>query len=235
MTSEMETAFEEAHSPAATAADILRELDPPPSLPEPAPEYRPWAGDLALYNDAIRTLEDQVAQLKAKPPKAHRTGAAARMNPDDIRLARVVLAGTGLFGFAAFAVSFGGQLAMAPYTQLQQELHWFIPFMVEAPIILLSVMIAVFHRRKQSTVVPWLMMLALTTLSSAINVAHVYIESKGLAVLGDWFGAIVMGVAPWLVLLLFEEFVRLAVKPTLETPEAAPAAPRKTPIRKGKK
>jgi hypothetical protein len=232
----MEAAFEAVHSPDAAVADILRELSATPDdVGEMEQVPAPWAKDLGLYNAAITKLETayadqqaELAALKAKPPKPHRTGAAARMNPDDIRLARTVLIGTALFGGAAFAVSFGGQLAMAPYSRLQPELHWFIPFMIEAPIILLSVMIAVFKRRKQSTVTPWIVMLTLTALSSAINVAHVYIESDGLRELGDWFGAAVMGIAPWLVLLLFEEFVRLAVKPTTETPEPAPAAPRRT-------
>lgn len=191
---------------------------------------------LLKVDAAIGELRDQVAELKRKPPKPPRTGAGARMNPDDIRLARGVLAGTAAFGAAAFVVSFGGQLAMAPYTQLQPALYWFVPFVIEAPIILLSFMIAVFRRRKQSTAMPWVIVLALTALSSAINGLHVYIESDGLPTPGDVAGAVVMALAPWLVLLLFEEFVRLAVRPTVEHPEAPAAAPaaRKAPTRNRK-
>jgi hypothetical protein len=181
----------------------------------------------ATVDRAYAELYKQVAELRAKPPRERRTGAAARMNPDDIRLGRGVLWGTAVFGAAAFLVSFGGQYAMAPYTQLPEILWWAVPFFIEAPIILLSFMIAVFRRRKQHTALPWIVIIGLTALSSAINVAHVYIESGGLQVLGDWFGAVVMGLAPWLVLIAFEELVRLAVKPT--DPEPAPPARKPAP------
>lgn len=236
-TSEMERVFDELArvDPGDAAQEILREYQPVRPIVE---EHQP--NPFELINTAIRKLEgayaeqrDELAALKAKPPKPHRTGAAARMNPDDIRMARSVLAGTAAFGAAAFVVSFGGQLAMAPYTRLQPELYWFVPFVIEAPIILLSFMIAVFKRRKQSTAMPWIIVLALTAISSAINFLHVYIESGGLPGPGDWAGAAVMGLAPWLVLLLFEEFVRLAVRPTIEAPETAPAARKPAPNRKG--
>jgi hypothetical protein len=240
MTSEMTTAFDEVFdTPSAAAQKILADLTPTTDwAPAGHRGLEPDPGQ--LYNDAFRQVDIAIGELREglaavqrKPPRERRTGAAARMNPDDIRMARGVLVGTALFGGAAFVVSFGGQLAMAPYTQLQPGLYWFVPFIVEAPIILLSFMIAVFRRRKQHTAIPWIIIIALTVLSSAINVAHVYIESDGLQTLGDRFGAVVMGIAPILVLVLFEEFVRLAVRPTAETPEVAPAA-RKTTTRNRK-
>lgn len=247
MTSEMEAAFRAAHEPRDLAQAILDDLERERANIEqheqvygggvPAEDPQVTTNRALLEVDAaIGELRNELAALKAKPPKPHRTGSAARMNPDDIRLARFVLTGTAAFGAAAFIVSFGGQLAMAPYTRLQPELFWFVPFVIEAPIILLSFMIAVFRRRKQSTAMPWIIVLALTALSSGINFLHVWIESGGLPEPGDWAGATVMALAPWLVLLLFEEFVRLAVKPTIEAPEPAPAAARRTtPNRKGTK
>lgn len=252
MTSEMEAAFEAVHRPSNSdelVATILAELGERSFGPE-SPEHPGHA--LWLQNNAIRQLEEHVGvqggklselhteleELRRKPPKPPRTGAGARMNPDDIRVARGVLVGTALFGVAAFIVSFGGQLAMAPYTRLQPELYWFVPFVIEAPIILLSFMIAVFRRRKQHTALPWIMMLALTATSSAINALHVWIESGGLPEPGDVAGAAIMGLAPWLVLLLFEEFVRLSVRPTVEhheTPATASAARKPSPNRKGTK
>jgi hypothetical protein len=202
----------------------LLELEPPVDDRDRLAELeRLVATNFQIVDDSYGKLRRELVGVTARPPRERRTGAAARMNPDDIRLARGILAGTAVFGAAAFLVSFGGQYAMAPYTQLPEILWWAVPFFIEAPIILLSFMIAVFRRRKQHTALPWIVIVGLTALSSAINVAHVYIESGGMNVLGDWFGAVVMGLAPWLVLIAFEEFVRLAVKPTDPEPAPVPA------------
>ncbi len=209
---------------------VTLHLDDEPSLRELAAIV---SSNARITQDAYTDVQTQLAALKRKPPRERRTGAAARMNPDSIVIARIVMWGVFCFALAGFVASFGGQYAMAPYTQLPQPLWGFVPFAIEAPVLLLTLVVAVLRRRKQSVRMPWFMMIALTALSSAVNVLHIVIES-GMLELGDYVGAVVMGLIPWIVLYLFKEFVRLAVKPTGEAPDptAAPAPVRKPTTRK---
>lgn len=177
----------------------------------------------------LTKLTEAVEVLKKRPPRPHRTGAAARANPDDIRIYRVILVGTLIFALAAFAASFNAQYQMAPYTRLQPGFWWLIPLFIEMPLAVFSFAVLVFKRRGESVLVPWVVMIGLTALASTINIAHVVIES-GMLEFGDWIGATIMGLVPILILVAFKEFARLAVKPTVDTP--VPPAPVKKAAKK---
>lgn len=185
------------------------------------------------FDEAFGALRDELDQLKRRPPRERRTGAGARLNPDTIWIAWAIMGGVALFAAAALLASFAGQYAMAVYTHLPVWLWWVVPLFIEFPIVVLSFAIPVFRRRRQrgANALAWSMLWTLTIASSLINITHVGIES-GFAEPGDIVGAAIMGAAPILVLLSFEVFVLLVVRP--EPQPQAPAAPvKRTTTKKG--
>lgn len=202
------------------------------------PDYlfqRRTNANFELLDAAIGDLRDSVdAAATARPVvRRHRTGAPARLAADDIRFFLVILSGVVAFALASFAASFAGQYAMAPNTGLPELLWWLVPLFIDLPIIVLSLATLIFRARGQRVWHTWAVVILLTALSSAINVAHVY-GSAGIRAepVGVALGAVVMGGAPWLVLVSFEELGRLGIKPP-EKKRPAPAA--RKPVKKASK
>jgi len=245
---EMTRAFDEAFAtddPAVVAQEILRDLEPHHPTPSrgigtrddlgelPTIPTHPSADPIALLNEAITKLDaaygelkTEVDEIRRKPPRERRTGAAARMNPDDIRVFYWVLAGSALLPLFTFAASFNFQRAFGAYTPLDEWWWWIIPCILELPLVLLTPMILIFRRRHESTRGPWTLMVVLTAAASAINFAHAA-DAVPLTSVTAWLGALFIASWPVLTLVTFKFFARLAVKPTVEAPAPAPAA-RKT-------
>ncbi len=164
----------------------------------------------ALVGDEKVPLTEAIS---APRHAGERTGAAARVNPDDIRMFWLLLGLNVVFALAAFGASFSGQYAMAQYTALPEWLWWLVPLFIDLPLVYSSLSASVFRRRGQGRIVPWLVMGALCTLSSTINVIHVLSSASWALTAPNLVGSVVMGAAPLLLLLGFEEIVRLGVKP----------------------
>ncbi|WP_400111674.1 DUF2637 domain-containing protein [Cellulosimicrobium funkei] len=98
----------------------------------------------------------------------------ARINPDN----RLVLAGLLVVlvavAAASFTLSFTGLSAAAPWAAIPVRLAWLVPVSLE--VAMLGYVIAAFVRthRGQSARLPWTLVWALTTVSSAINAAHAW-------------------------------------------------------------
>ncbi|NMF27971.1 DUF2637 domain-containing protein [Cellulosimicrobium aquatile] len=103
-----------------------------------------------------------------------RPTTAARFNPDN----RLVLAGLLVVlvavAAASFTLSFTGLSAAAPWAAIPVRLAWLVPVALE--VAMLGYVIAAFVRthRGQSARLPWTLVWALTTVSSAINAAHAW-------------------------------------------------------------
>lgn len=155
--------------------------------------------------------------LKTRPPSPVRGGSDARVDPDDIRLFWVTLGLTAFFATAAFVASFAGQYAMAANTYLPSYLRALVPLFIDLPIIVVSLSILIFRRRRQSVLISWILLATLTAMSSAINGVHVLASAGVLTgaplTLPVTLGAAVMAGAPILVLVSWEELSRLAIKP----------------------
>lgn len=99
---------------------------------------------------------------------------SARINPDN----RLVLAGLLVVlvavAAASFTLSFAGVSAAAPWAAIPTRLAWLVPVALE--VAMLGYVIAAFLRthRGQSARLPWTLVWALTTVSSAINGAHAW-------------------------------------------------------------
>jgi len=103
-----------------------------------------------------------------------RPTTSARINPDN----RLVLSGLLVVlvavATASFTLSFNGLSATAPWAAIPSRLAWLVPVALE--VAMLGYVIAAFVRthRGQSTQLPWTLVWALTTVSSAINAAHAW-------------------------------------------------------------
>lgn len=198
-------------------------------VPEPVPalEFQ------QLMWENLRKIDNAIGEIHAhrvpRSRRPRRTGAPARLAADDIRFFLVILGGVVAFALASFAASFAGQYAMAPNTGLPEVLWWLVPLFIDLPIIVLSLATLIFRARGQRVWHTWAVVILLTALSAAINVAHVYTVAAGDSTIGVALGAIVMGGAPWLVLVSFEELGRLGIKPP-EKKRPAPAV--RKPVKK---
>lgn len=210
---------------------------PEATVPEPVPalQYQLTTNEnFRLVDAAIGELRDDLRRRRLpRERRPRRTGAPARLAADDFRFFLVILGGVVLFALASFAASFAGQYAMARNTGLPELLWWLVPLFIDLPIIVLSLATLIFRARGQHVWHTWAVVVLLTGLSSAINVAHVLDAGAGDRVAspaGLLLGAIVMGGAPWLVLVSFEELGRLGIKPPEKKRPAPPA--RKTTTKK---
>ena len=179
-----------------------------------------------LIEDAFAKVWEEIGEIRRKPPRERRTGAAARMNPDDIRVFYGVLAGSILLPIFTFAASFTFQSAFGVYTPLEAAWYWVIPCILELPLVVLTPMILIFRRRHESTRGPWALAIGLTVAASAINFVHAVDEMPASPITSHWFGAVFVASWPVLTLITFKFFARLAVKP--ERPET-PAHPARKP------
>ncbi len=177
---------------------------------EPSTEDEPSPIDVLFENQRI--LGEAVEKLRAQPVQKP-VDKRARVDPDDRRVLTVVLALVLVVAIAAGTASFAGQTAMGPYTALPPVLYPIIPMFIDLPIMVVSFLIPIFRARGESVVTSWIMLGTLTALSSAINVVHV-LDGATMSV-NTLTGCVVMGLAPIVIMISFEEVVRLAV----HTPE----------------
>lgn len=207
--------------------------------PEHALDIRPH---LQRIDANFVRVEAAIVDLRKKPPRPHhRTGRAARFDPDDARATPWLVGTTVLFALAATAAAFSGQIAMAPYTQMPPYLYFLVPLFIDLPVALLGYMAQVFRRRKQSARLTWSALVFFTAISSIVNVVHVLSASGIIAgiplTVEDAVGAAIMGLAPFIVLFSWEQLTRLLVRPTGEKREIEPTppAPRRRPTRRSPK
>lgn len=190
------------------ALALLEQLQQPYA---PYPELPP-APTVTLMTEAERDAR-AARWAPASRPKT------ARIDPDDRRVLYVVLTLVLVVAAAAGAASFAGQTAMGPYTGLPPVLYPVIPMFIDLPIMVVSFLIPIFRARGESVTTSWVMLSTLTGLSSAINVVHVLtsqgVLDGGTLTVETLTGCVVMGLAPIVIMIAFEETVRLAVR----TPE----------------
>lgn len=215
------------------------ELEMLPNVPEPLPALQfqqLQEGNWELMRGNLTKIDEAIGEIRGRldsAPRARRprrTGAPARLAADDFRFFLVILGGVVAFALASFTASFAGQYAMARNTGLPEFLWWLVPLFIDLPIIVLSLATLIFRARGQHVWHTWAVVILLTALSAAINVAHVYGAAGQSVGVGTALGAVVMGGAPWLVLVSFEELGRLGIKPPEKKRPAPPA--RKTTTKK---
>ncbi|NMF27905.1 DUF2637 domain-containing protein [Cellulosimicrobium aquatile] len=161
-----------ADRPATTTRDLVARDDAAHAAAPPSPETLAAARAAAWRAPpADHTHERTTAMTTTATP---RPTTAARINPDN----RLVLAGLLVVlvavAAASFTLSFTGLSAAAPWAAIPVRLAWLVPVALE--VAMLGYVIAAFVRthRGQSARLPWTLVRALTTVSSAINAAHAW-------------------------------------------------------------
>lgn len=198
-------------------------------------------GNFVILEKAITQTRAEIAK-KRRPlwpeRKKHRTGRAARFDPDDARATPWLVTGMLAFVVAALAAAFAGQIAMAPYTELPDFLYWLVPVFIDLPIILLAYVAQVFRRRKQGAKATWLMLYIWTAAASIIQIVHVLSESGILTgtpmTVENWVGVSIMGAVPWILLFSWEQLTKLLVKPQGEKRDPDARAPQRKPTTRKK-
>jgi hypothetical protein len=173
-------------------------------------------------------LEKAIAQLRSRPRPAGRTASSARIDPDRFWFGMLILGINAVFAAGALTASFIGQYEIAARTHLPEQLWWVVPVAIDFPIMSAAFTGAVYRRRKQGTVRTWSLMIALTVVSTVVNVTRVLDQDgyfgNGSLTFADWVGVAVMGIMPSLVLVTWENLARLLIRPLGEQDEE-PALP----------
>lgn len=146
--------------------------------------------------------------------KRSRTGAAARINADNIWLYRFIAVGVIAGALSAFATSWAGLLYVAEWQALAPEWQWLTPVMIDIPIVVLT--LGALAKRSRGENHWWFLAFAifLTLLSSAANFAHT-VAVRGLTDYTDWIGAGLNALAPAFVLLTTEVLGSLVTRPVV--------------------
>ncbi|MGW9416305.1 DUF2637 domain-containing protein [Cellulosimicrobium funkei] len=156
-----------ADRPVTTTRGLVARDDAAHAAAPPSPETLAAARAAAWRAPpAAHTHERTTAMTTTATP---RPTTAARINPDN----RLVLAGLLVVlvavAAASFTLSFTGLSAAAPWAAIPVRLAWLVPVALE--VAMLGYVIAAFVRthRGQSARLPWTLVWALTTVSSAIK------------------------------------------------------------------
>lgn len=142
----------------------------------------------------------------------HRIGSAAAINPDHIRMHRVIVAGVVVTLGAAIATSWNGLVFVGHWQLLPPEAHWLTPVMVDVPLIVLT--LARGALRKRGIRAPGMLVgiVAMTSISSAANAAHT-VALAGWGTLPAVVGTLMNALAPWLILAMTDVLWLVITKP----------------------
>lgn len=174
----------------------------------------------------------------SKPKIKHRTGAATTINPDDVRMHRVIVAGVAVALLAAILTSWNGLVYVGAQQLLPWELRWVTPLMIDVPLIVLTLARGALAKRGIKTKGLFVGIIGLTVFSSIANLLH-SVAVGGVATIPAVLGATTNGLAPWLILAMTEALwlvvtrqprpARARTKPAPAKRATRPATVRPTP------
>ncbi len=150
----------------------------------------------------------------------HRVGSAAAINPDDIRMHRLIVVGIIVTLAAAIATSWNGLVYVAEWQLLSPDLRWLTPVMVDVPLVVLTLARGALRKRGIATPGMLVGIVAMTTYSSLANAAHT-IAVSGTGSLESVGGILTNALAPWLILAMTEVLWMLVTKPIRSGRKAA--------------
>lgn len=142
----------------------------------------------------------------------HKTGAGAALNPDNIRMHWLIVAGVVVTLSAAIATSWNGLVFVGQWQLLPDGLHWLTPVMIDVPLVVLT--LARGALRKRGIRAPGMLagIVAMTTISSAANAAHT-IALAGWQHMPGVVGTLMNALAPWLILAMTDVLWLVITKP----------------------
>lgn len=136
-----------------------------------------------------------------------------RIDPDDGRFIRVVVAGVMVAGVVAFAISFTALYEVAGWLGLPPFMWWAVPVFIDLAILVYAASVLVHKARGERTLASWAALGTFTALSVFANAAHAwsYTRDHDQAWQGV-VGAVIAGMVPVAIFVATEQLSRVAVE-----------------------
>lgn len=143
------------------------------------------------------------------------SSSAKRINPDDGRFIRLVVAGVIIAGVVAFAISFSALYQVAEWLGLPPFMWWAVPVFIDLAILVYSGSVLVHKARGEDTKASWAALGTFTSLSVFANGAHAWAAPQTEAWQGV-VGTVIASMVPVAIFVATEQLSRVAV----ENPES---------------
>lgn len=153
-----------------------------------------------------------MTKTAARPKTRHRTGSAATINPDHVRMHRLIVWGVVVALVAAILTSWNGLVAVAVWQRLPEDLLWVTPVMVDVPLIVLTLARGALRKRGIRARGLLVGIIGLTVFSSAANALHT-IAIAGFDSIPAVVGTATNALAPWLILAMTDVLWLVVTRP----------------------
>lgn len=136
-----------------------------------------------------------------------------RIDPDDGRFIRLVVAGVVVAGVVAFAISFTALYQVAGWLGLPPSMWWAVPVFIDLAILVYAASVLVHKARGERTLASWAALGTFTALSVFANAAHAwaYVQDHDQRWQG-MVGAVIAGMVPVAIFVATEQLSRVAVE-----------------------
>ncbi|MGM7670243.1 DUF2637 domain-containing protein [Microbacterium sp. A93] len=185
------------------------------STKPPAVEGDGAGGFISVSTDALGTADAVDAPQANSRVQARATAAKGprRINPDDGRFIRAVVAGVVVAGVVAFAISFTALYEVAGWLGLPPFMWWAVPVFIDLAILVYAASVLVHKARGERTLASWAALGTFTVLSVFANAAHAwsYVQDHDQAWQGV-VGAVIAGMVPVAIFVATEQLSRVAVE-----------------------
>ena len=147
----------------------------------------------------------------ARPTGSGIRALPRRVNPNDGRFIRAVVAGTAVAGLVAFSISFAALYEVAAWLGLPPFMHWAVPVFIDLAILVYAGSVLVHESRGESARASWWALGAFTGLSMIANGAHAW-SAENASVWQSVVGALIAVMVPVAVFVATDQLARVAVE-----------------------
>ncbi|WP_298044994.1 DUF2637 domain-containing protein [uncultured Citricoccus sp.] len=144
-------------------------------------------------------------------PAASSAASPKRINPDDGRFIRLVVAGVVIAGLVAFAISFTALYEVAEWLGIPPFMWWAVPVFIDLAILVYAASVLVHKARGETTWPSWAALATFTALSVFANASHSLSSPQAVPWQGV-VGAIIAGMVPVAIFVATEQLSRVAVE-----------------------
>jgi hypothetical protein len=148
---------------------------------------------------------------KQGAPVASSAVSPKRINPDDGRFIRLVVAGVVIAGLVAFAISFTALYEVAEWLGIPPFMWWAVPVFIDLAILVYAASVLVHKARGEQTWPSWAALATFTALSVFANASHSLSSPQAVPWQGV-VGAIIAGMVPVAIFVATEQLSRVAVE-----------------------
>ena len=204
----------------AQAWENLHELKAPGHAEAPTNDQAVGAStethiETVTKHPATDTSSEQDQASTEANDRATTVRSPRRVNPNDGRFIRAVVAGTAVAGIVAFAISFSALYEVAAWLGLPWFMHWAVPVFIDLAILVYAGSVLVHEARGESSRASWWALGAFTGLSLVANAAHA-LSAHQDTVWQSIVGVTIAAMVPVAVFVATDQLARVAV----ENPES---------------